>query len=36
MQLYLATAEAMHTVLGTRLETIQSSDVWCECERKSW
>lgn len=35
MHLNLTTAEALYTVLGTRLETIQSSDAWCECGRKS-
>lgn len=35
MHLYLATAEAMYTVLGTRLETIQSRDGWCERGRRS-
>lgn len=31
MHLYLATAEVMYTALGSRLETIQSSDAWWEC-----
>lgn len=32
----LATAEVRYTTVGTGLETMQSSDVWCECGRTCW
>lgn len=31
----LATAEVRYTILGTGLETMQSSDAWCECGRRT-